>query len=227
MEACRIFTDSPLQATNSSNPYVRTIYSYSKRCRSSGAPLVRVLDPKAEPPCRVISGRKRTLSAPLSKFTYDYRERAFSNREGYTWTPMYLQHCSSLDLVSKTRVNDKNYSKESIESRSDANRKWDSGHSKPFLPPFSSDKNEYCSWINPPDQDRDVLRIKQQTSYSKFMESPYIKIKDCCLKPKKITCQIAPEKITSCQIAPEFESSKKKFHVFSDRSKSRCIIPKT
>lgn len=178
METCQ------LQATNA---HVTTIFSYSKRCRSSGAsPLVRVLDPAAEPPCRVLSGRKRTLSAPLSKFTYDYRERAFSNREGYTWTPMYLQHCSS--LIGRTHVTDNNTdhnSRENIVSMSYTGGKCGPSSSKPFLTPFSSDESKYYPWMKPSDQDRDVRRVKQQTSYSKFMESPYIKKQ--CLKPKKLT----------------------------------------
>lgn len=208
MEACRIFT-------NSSNPHVTTIYSYNKRCRSSGAPLVRVLDPTAEPPCRVLSGRKRSLSAPLSKFTYDYRERAFSNREGYTWTPMYQQH-----LVGKSHdtVNDTNTNQNSKESRSYTGGKNDLSRPnyKLFLSPFSSDESKYCPWNRKPThQDWDVRRVKQRTSYSKFMESPYIK-KQCCLNLK-------PKKLASCLIVSE-PVIKSKFQVFSDRAKSRCAI---
>ncbi len=78
---------------------IKNDFSDPKETSSSSARhsmvLVRMLN-LGPPPCRVISSRRQALSAPLHHFTYDYREKAFTNREGYTWTPMYLHYCKPL-----------------------------------------------------------------------------------------------------------------------------------
>ncbi len=65
-------------------------------------------------PCRVISGDERAMSAPLRSYTYDYRQRAYCNNKGYTWTPAYSRY--SLPPGNKERysperrINDKDFS---------------------------------------------------------------------------------------------------------------------
>ena len=58
-------------------------------------PLVRILNPDP-PPYQVISNRRHVVSAPLSHFTYNHREKAFTHRDTFTWTPMYLHYCKQL-----------------------------------------------------------------------------------------------------------------------------------
>lgn len=138
-----------------------TAFSDSAYCnkRASSAPIyTQVL---RNPPCRVLSSRKRSLSVPLRNFMYDITEKAFSNSKGYTWTPMYLQHCG------RPRIFNRDCIKESPE------RKLSS-------PPVVMDTswNLDRSWnLDQKVRDQEPHRIwevKQYTSYSKFMESPYL-----------------------------------------------------
>lgn len=144
---------------------VTPVFSYTvmcrgKKCRCTSAPLVQVIN-TSPAPCRVLSSRKRSLSAPLSNFVYDFTQKAFSNREGYTWTPMYLQHCTSLSVLEQ--VIDQDFDHDCYHPKSIASVK---------VPLFAS-----TSWITSKCQDQECYNphgIKQLTSYSKFMESPYL-----------------------------------------------------
>lgn len=158
-------------ASSDSDSGVIPIFSYTLQCskqctvRCSTAPLVQVARPSAPASsCRVLSSHKRAISPPLSDFIYDYTQKAYSNREGYTWTPMYLQHCPKLYAFTEIKNQDRN-------------------HVKPreILASFSvafRNASKYSWACGRPHQGGN---FRQLTTYSKFMESPYInRLKTVC-----------------------------------------------
>lgn len=147
-----------------SGPRIIPVFTYTVKCRqkcrcSSAQPhFVQVLTPHSAP-CRVLSSSKRSLSAPLNSFMYDFTQKAFSNREGYTWTPMYLQHCTKPYMAAQ--IIDQNWGTKSAKPVQDFN--W---------PSVAADKSTF-SWV-PDKLSRSSVVRNRPTSYSKFMESPYL-----------------------------------------------------
>lgn len=143
------------------------VFSYAVKCRKPKSrsssvpapPFAQVLTTHSAP-CRVLSSSKRSLSAPLSSFRYDFTQRAFSNREGYTWTPMYLQHCTKPYVGTEI-----------------INQDWDAKPARPTArdfkwPPVTTNRSRvygiphFISGHN--------AAVNRPISYSKFMESPYL-----------------------------------------------------
>ena len=160
-------------ASSNSGSRVTPVFSYTVKCskqcaaRCSSAPLVQVVRrPSARASsCRVLNSHKRSLSPPLSNFVYDYTQKAYSNREGFTWTPMYLQHCPKPFVFTEIK-----------------NQDWDHVKPRKIFVPFSvanrnASKSSWqacCGTAPPPDGNS-----RRVTTYSKFMESPYINRRLC------------------------------------------------
>lgn len=167
-------------------PQIITTFRSSKRNSCSSVPLVRLL--KLDPaPCKVISNSKRAMSAPLNRYVYDHEEKAFSNKEGYTWTPMFFRHCqpSISEQLHSNRISTRN--------NSHAEKKWNrqvlAGSSTYITctgPPCWVRKNQGA--IRDTGRPSMVGRVVSG-GYSKFMESPY-SAKRCC-KYGKLATELA------------------------------------
>lgn len=147
------------------------IFSYTVRCskqciarRCSSAPHVQMVRLPPAPSCRVLSSRKRSLSTPLSNFVYDFTQKAYSNREGYTWTPMYLQHCSK--PYASTQIIDQ------VRGRVDPREFKRKSFNYLTLPTADCERRKRVA--GKPQEGSSRSR-RQFTGYSKFMESPYMK----------------------------------------------------
>lgn len=148
-------------------PQMVTIFSYRKTER---CPFPKPIFLKSRPPhCKAISASKRALSAPLSHFSYSHQEKAFSNQIGYTWTPSYLRYCQP--TISE-QFNNRNTGNSCNNDRNNDDRlsamKWcetlSLEHAK--LEPI------IASYPTPDAEPRKQLL---PVSYSKFMESPYLR----------------------------------------------------
>jgi hypothetical protein len=95
---------------------------------------------------------------------YDFTQRAYSNREGYTWTPMYLQHCPD-----ETRVPVEIFDRDWDHARTRESKR------KLFVPiSIANNHNKQCFSISSSVTGKPQGN-KRSTSYSKFMRSPWLK----------------------------------------------------
>ena len=162
------------------HPQIVTIFSYSKKSLlpSSRAqpPPVRLLR-TGPAPCKVLSSSKVALSTPLTRYTYSQQHKAFSNQEGLTWTPSYLRYCQP---TLTQRFFERNRDVTCDKATSD----------HPTIPytmlhkvtPSTQPKYHQDTRTEPGVMasmqcgcDANRAGKKQQTSYSKFMESPYLR----------------------------------------------------
>lgn len=159
-----------------SHPQTITI-SCSKKDPPSNASLVRLLN--SEPaPCKVLSNHRRALSAPLSHYTYCHEIRAFTNKEGCTWTPSYLKYCQPtishqlLKAAPTTTTTNTTNDKCNIYAEDIHKRKTNilSHFAIKNAPIVVSSSSLPWSWTR--DKKRPTV-----VSYSKFMESPYLRRK--------------------------------------------------
>ena len=148
--------------------------------RDKDVNFVRLLN-SSPPPCRVISSRSKVAISPLSQFTYDYREQAYMNSEGCTWTPAYLKYCQPL-ITEQTNGNNEN------KQFSDTNKNvritnLKRPNKEVSIQLFSLLTGE-PGLTNAPFWRKGklgkIVANCRPTSYSKFMESPYMRRRKYC-----------------------------------------------
>ena len=160
-----------VRPATSGNTHSGIKYCYRSSAKSQSHPngtylrLLKTQASESSTPCRVLSSSKRALSAPLSRYTYDYKEGAFTNQKGYTWTPIYLRHCPSPFIIS-------------LPSKVDSGPGYNKSERNSFrlvLPAFDTKEVAITSsWFWSGHKEERENEIKKPISYSKFMQSPYL-----------------------------------------------------
>lgn len=164
-------------------PQIIKIFSYAEKSSPpESAPLVNMTLLETTPPgpwnCKVLSSSKRALSAPLSRYTYSHQDKAYSNQSGYTWTPAYLKYCQPT-IAEKFAASD---------SDADDNVSTSTDGSEDRLSAI-----RWCKLLSAEMAESEPIVYslhrtwRKPKSYSKFMESPYLKRPKSCLNQQRLS----------------------------------------